>query len=1565
MSFTATAGTTYAIGVNGYRTFATGVGAFSLSWAGTAPPPAAVTTTTLASVVTGRSATLTATVTAPAGTPAGNVEFRDNGVLVGTQAVASGAASVVLSDLVKGDHPYRATFVPTDSALFTTSQSSIVTSTIVASTTTTSLTATGGVNTVNLASTVTPSAGTATGTVQFKEGATSVGSASVSGGNASLALAGVTPGDHTYTATFVPSDTQRYDGSTSPSKTATVTAPPVAKVTTTGLTATPTGRSVSLTASVTATSGTPVGTVQFRDGSTVVATVTLASGSASTTVNDLLRGTHHFTAEFVPTDPSAYAPSQSSDQPVDIAATPTATTLTTSVTGRSVTLQASVSPAVAGTAEFREGATVVGTVALAAGSGQVTLPNVPAGDHTYTASFVPADDLRNAPSTSSAKTQTVLATPTSTALGSSVSFHRVTLTATVTSGAGSPAGSMEFREGTTLVGTSAVSAGTATLVLDDVTTGGHAYTATFVPSAPTSFAGSVSSVHNATVVATTTTTGLSATASGRTVTLTATPSTGNGTLAGSVEFREGATVVGTVPLGAGSTVLVLSSVGPGSHGYTATFIPSSTSHAGSTSPLRTVVVQVSSTTALTASSPGRDVTLDVQVTTDGGTPAGTVELRDGSTLVGTRPVSAGAASLTLIDVAPGDHTYTATFVPTDTAAYTGSVSLARTVTVARVATSTALAASASGQTVTLTATPTATSGTLTGSVEFREDTTLVGTVSLAAGTAVRTLNGVAPGDHSYTATFVPTGTFHAGSTSTTRTVTVAKIATTTALSTSVAGRAVTLTATPATASGTLTGDVEFREGTTLLGVLTLSGATSVLELTGVDPGSHDYRATFVPSGSSHTGSTSPIATATVAKVATATGLTVAVAARSVTLTATPTASAGTLTGSVEFRDGATLVGTVPLGAGSTVLELSSVSPGSHDYTAVFVPTGTFHTGSTSPLRTVTVQVSSTTALTASTAGRDVTLDSQVTTDGGSPAGTVEFREGGTLVGTRSVAAGAASLTLSDVTPGDHTYTATFVPSNTAAYTGSTSPTRTVTVARIATSTALAAGVAGRTVTLTATPTTASGTLTGSVEFREGSTLLGTVNLSGGTAVLELTGVDPGDHDYRATFVPSGTTHAGSTSPLVTASVGRVATSTALTASASGRTVTLTATPSAASGTLTGSVEFREGTTLLDTTSLSGGDAVLTVNNVAPGDHTYTATFVPTGTTHAGSTSPSRTVTVAKIATSTALSADVAGRTVTLTATPSAASGTLTGSVEFREGTTLVGTSSLSGGDAVLTVDNVAPGDHTYTATFVPTGTTHAGSTSPSRTVTVAKIATSTALSADVAGRTVTLTATPSAASGTLTGSVEFREGTTLLDTVTLAGGTAVLELAGVAPGQHDYRATFVPSGNTHTGSTSPIATASVDLIETTTDLAVDVTGRTVTLTATPTADSGTPAGRRRVPGRRRADRHRRRRVGPGVEDADRRPAWGAHLLGPVRADRPHEIQRFVVGTDRPRGPGGHEHHAHGRRRRAHRHPDRGCRDGVGLTLRRGALPRRGRQPGGHRAAHQRRRRGHPAARAAR
>ena len=89
-------------------------------------------------------------------------------------------------------------------------------------------------------------------------------------------------------------------------------------------------------------------------------------------------------------------------------------------------------------------------------------------------------------------------------------------------------------------------------------------------------------------------------------------------------FREGTTVVGTVAAGPASSVLTLASVSPGAHSYSASFFPSCTSHAGSTSPTRSVIVQVASTTTLAATAAWQDVTLAVQVGTDCGSPAGSV-----------------------------------------------------------------------------------------------------------------------------------------------------------------------------------------------------------------------------------------------------------------------------------------------------------------------------------------------------------------------------------------------------------------------------------------------------------------------------------------------------------------------------------------------------------------------------------------------------------------------------------------------------------------------------------------------------------------------------------------------------------------------------------------------------------------------------------------------------------------------------------------------------------------------------------------------------------------------------
>ena len=67
---------------------------------------------------------------------------------------------------------------------------------------------------------------------------------------------------------------------------------------------------------------------------------------------------------------------------------------------------------------------------------------------------------------------------------------------------------------------------------------------------------------------------------------------------------------------------------------------------------------------------GTDVALAATITP---AVAGMVTFANGSTVLGTVPSTAGAASYTLTDAAAGDYALTATFTPTDTAHYAGSI----------------------------------------------------------------------------------------------------------------------------------------------------------------------------------------------------------------------------------------------------------------------------------------------------------------------------------------------------------------------------------------------------------------------------------------------------------------------------------------------------------------------------------------------------------------------------------------------------------------------------------------------------------------------------------------------------------------------------------------------------------------------------------------------------------------------------------------------------------------------------------------------------------------------------
>src|SRR5262249_26933563 len=139
------------------------------------------------------------------------------------------------------------------------------------------------------------------------------------------------------------------------------------------------------------------------------------------------------------------------------------------------------------------------------------------------------------------------------------------------------------------------------------------------------------------------------------------------------------------------------------------------------------------------------------------------------------------------------------------------------------------------------------------------------------------------------------------------------------------------------------------------------------------------------------------------------------------------------------------------------------------------------------------------------------------------------------------------------------------------------------------------------------------------------------------------------------------------------------------------TFTATVTPTLAlSNTLTGSVVFKDQNTVLATVALnSSNQARFATSALTQGVHTISAMYVgdtnfPTSTSSAlmqtvGTPSSTTTVT-------SGVNPSAFGQNVTFTATVSAAgsgSGTPTGSVTFMDGTTTLGTGTLSGGSTTF------------------------------------------------------------------------------------------------------------------------------------------------------------------------------------------------------------------------------------------------------------------------------------------
>jgi hypothetical protein len=268
----------------------------------------------------------------------------------------------------------------------------------------------------------------------------------------------------------------------------------------------------------------------------------------------------------------------------------------------------------------------------------------------------------------------------------------------------------------------------------------------------------------------------------------------------------------------------------------------------------------------------------------------------------------------------------------------------------------------------------------------------------------------------------------------------------------------------------------------------------------------------------------------------------------------------------------------------------------------------------------------------------------------------------------------------------------------------------------------------------------------------------------------------------------------------------------------GKSVTFTATVHpATSGTPTGTITFRDGAATLATVALTGNSAAFSSATLAAQTHSIVATYNG-DTQFAASNSPILTESITKAATSIALTsspfASRYGQPVAFyAAVKSTTSSTPTGTVTFKDGSTAMGTGTLSLGRAKLTSLKLTVGTHSLTAVY--TGNANfTGSISPVLTFVTSKAATSTTVVSSLNpakhGTAVTFTATvkPST-SGTPTGSATFKNGTAIMGTVTLTSGKAAFTTSTLTTGSHSITVTYNGSTN-YNPSASAILTQSIN-----------------------------------------------------------------------------------------------------------------------------------------------------------
>ena len=362
------------------------------------------TTTTLSasssSSTYGASVTLTATVSSSASGFTGTVNFYDGSTLIASGVALSGAtATYSTSALGTGTHSLSAVYSGDTSYVTSTGALS---HTVGKADTSVTLTAspaspqTYGTN-ITLTATVSSSASGFTGTVDFYDGSTLMASGvALSGATAAYSTSALGTGTHSLSAVYS-GDTNFNDSNGGSGFTIS------RAVTSVSLTASPAsavyGGTVMLTATVSSGVSGFTGTVDFYDGSTLMASgVALSGATAAYSTSALGAGSHNFTAVYSG-DTNFDDSNGGTSYAISKAATSVALTVSPAapIYGDAVTLTAVVSSGVSGftgTVNFYDGATLIASgVALSGAAAVYSTSALNAGSHDLRAEYSGASNF--------------------------------------------------------------------------------------------------------------------------------------------------------------------------------------------------------------------------------------------------------------------------------------------------------------------------------------------------------------------------------------------------------------------------------------------------------------------------------------------------------------------------------------------------------------------------------------------------------------------------------------------------------------------------------------------------------------------------------------------------------------------------------------------------------------------------------------------------------------------------------------------------------------------------------------------------------------------------------------------------------------------------------------------------------------------------------------------------------------------------------------------------------------------------------------------------------------------